>query len=137
MIAYPPNLQLERALVSLLKDEPDLADLAIVPASDRSVLVPPLHCFVYCDTCDPQLPSGPIYKANVAVTLVTNIDEHTTEERQAWWTKVMAALRRDPPEQEFDREGITVKGWSIKVVGEISQGQQTGDVARLTVGLII
>lgn len=136
-ILVGPNLEIERAFVALLKAAPDLADLTIVAASDREAEVPPLHCFVICDEAVPQLPTGPIYKANVAVTLVTNIDDHTTALRTDWWSKVLKVVGKAPEFQEFDSGNAIIKGWVVKVVGEVSSGQQTGDVARLSVGVIL
>lgn len=132
----PINLRIEEAFVGLLQADPLLAGLTIVAASDREITVPPLHCFVYCDLVVPQLPTGPLHKANVAVALVTNIDDHLTAVRKDWWGKILQAITRRP--QEFETpQGDIIKGWVIKAQGEISSGQQTGDVARLTVGAIL
>ncbi len=125
--------RIEEAFVALLTADPLLAGLPIFPGSDRTSVVPSLYCFVYCDIATPLLPTGPLYKANVAITLVTNIDDHSHALRKSWWAKVLQAISRD--EQSFTTlDGAVINGWFIKVQGEVSDDQQTGDVARLSVG---
>jgi len=134
-ILGPINLRIEEAFVALLTEDPLLTGLPVVAASDRENTVPPLHCFVYCDIATPQLPTGPLYKANVAIALVTNIDDHDTATRKYWWGRILEIISRSP--QEFEANDATIKGWSIQQQGEISDGQQTGDVARLSVGAVL
>lgn len=123
--------------MAMLKAAPGLETFDIVAASNRDALVPPLHCFVVCDTPEPQLPTGPIYKASLAITLVSNIDETPDEDRQLWWNLILPVVGRDPRNQEFCHGDTIIKGWAVKAIGEVSSGQQTGDTARLSVGVIV
>ncbi|EIQ01051.1 hypothetical protein OpiT1DRAFT_05615 [Opitutaceae bacterium TAV1] len=135
-VSGPINLRIEEAFVALLRTHGPLEDpdrIAIVAASDRDATVPPMHVFVYCDTATPRLPTGPIYIANVAVALVTDMDDQNTAIRKEWFGHVLQALSRCP--QAFENEGVALKGWSIVTQGETSAGRQTADVARLSVGV--
>jgi len=130
-----PALAIERAFVELLQRDPAFSALTIVAASDRDVRVPPLHCFVVCDRVTPLLPTGIIFTANVAVTVVTNMDDHTNPQRVQWADLLAQALSRQP--LEYDSAHAHLKGWNITSVGEVSDGQQTGDAIRMTVGAAI
>lgn len=134
----PINLRIEEAFVALLRTHGPLSDpeeIDIVAASNRDVLVRPLHIFVYCDTATPQLPTGPLYLANVSVAMVTDMDEQNNEQRKVWFGNVLQALSRTP--QGFEHQDVDLKGWSILTQGETSAGRQTADVARLSVGVVM
>jgi len=129
-ISIPPNLRIEELFVAYLQAAGTLDGLEIVCASDRSVTVPPLHCFVYCPTATPVMQFGQNYRADVTVTVVTNIDDTDHATRKEWFNKVLAALTRQQTAYAPDDEG-TLISWPIKVVGEVSDGQQTGDTIKM------
>jgi hypothetical protein len=131
----PINLQIEEAFVALLSNDPLLVGLEIVAASDREITVPPLHCFVYCDTAVPQTAVGFAYKVNVSIVLVTNIDDHSTALRKEWWGKVLQVISR--LDQQFEFGNVRIVGWALLQQGETSDGQQTGDILRFSAGALL
>ena len=152
-IAYSITLRVEEAFVAFLRTvatDPDgsgplagidLNLVDVVCASNREVTVGPLHVFVLCNSVTPLLPSGPIYKADVRVVVVTNIDDQTHAIRRALTEKVLSKLTSVTSYEHFvqvgdaPEVGLSLKGWSILEMKDISTDQQTADALVLTVGV--
>jgi hypothetical protein len=135
-ISDGPNLAIERAFVAMLLENPELsAGIDIVAASDRSVLVGPLHVFVLCTEFTPVVPAGPQGRATVAIGLVTDMDDHGEEVRADWLGRVLRALSKEP--QVYDGTTAYLQGWSIKTTKDQSEGRKVMDVIPLLVGATV
>ena len=134
--AQSPHLAIERALVAYLLEQPELSTgIDIVAASDRSVLVGPLHVFALCTEFAPIVPAGPQGLATVAIGLVTDMDEHTEAVRADWMGRLTGALTKNP--QVYDGDDAHLQGWSIKSTKDDSQGRRVIDVLVLRVGATV
>lgn len=137
-IPYAVTHRIEEAFVALLRSDSALDGLDIVAASNRNATVYPLHCFVVCTEAVPQ--PAPYYLAQVAVGVVTNIDDQDHAERRKWVEAVVSALTRvetyDHTVQEGDPQPyLQLQGWVLRASRETSSGQQTGDLIPMTVGV--
>lgn len=131
-----PSLAVEKAVVALLRSLPELSSseqIDIVAASDRDVVVGPLHVFVLCTELVPVAPANPNSASTVAIALVTDMDDHGQSERQRWLGYVHAALTREHV-TTFTHGTTDLKGWSIQSQRETSQDRKTMDVLTLRVG---
>lgn len=130
-----PHLAVERAFVAFLLEQPDLASgIDIVAASDRSVLVGPLHVFVLCLEFAPIIPAGPQGLATVALCLVSDMDEHGETVRADYVGRVSRALSST---QVYDGETAYLQGWSVKSSKDQSEGRKVMDVLSLRVGATV
>lgn len=133
----------ERAIIAFLRqvdptiDDVDLSGLDLAAASDRSAEVGPMHGFVFCRDLAHQ--AGGLYRAEIAVTLVTNIEDESNRERAAWRTKLGTRLHAAKSYRNFveDHTGVQCHGWQVTGPNEISEpgGISTGDVWVLLAGL--
>ena len=128
---YPTPLQrIEQLFVAHLRANVKLAEIDVVPASDRDVRVQPLHCFVLCESADPITSTGPYYRAVVRIVVASNIDDTRNEERQVYADACRAQLATAATPETDAR----LCGWAIQRHYEDSDGQATGDVFRLLAG---
>lgn len=135
VLTESPHLAVERAFVAFLLEQPDLAiGIDIVAASDRSVLVGPLHVFVLCTEFAPIIPAGPQGLATVAVGLVSDMDEHGETVRADYVSRVSRALSAT---QNYDGDAAILQGWSVKTVKDQSEGRKVMDVFALRVGATV
>jgi len=129
------HLAIERAFVAMLLENPELSSgIDIVAASDRSVLVGPLHVFALCTEFNPIIPAGPQGIATVAIGLVTDMDEHGEAVRADWMGRISRALSA---RQVYDGIDAYLQGWSIKSTKDDSQGTKVLDVLALRVGATV
>lgn len=131
-------LAIEETFVEFLKENPDLAQVDIEPASDRDVFVGPTHIFVACPEAPrvgsaPQL-GGDLFRARVVVTLVTPLHKSNDSERSALCRALEEKLRA-PESFESPDKGIVVCGWHYAAPGEVSAERQKGDTYELLVGV--
>ncbi|MEY4489006.1 MAG: hypothetical protein RIQ79_1514 [Verrucomicrobiota bacterium] len=130
-----PTLAVEKAFVAYLLEQPLLASgIDIVAASDRSVLVGPLHAFALCVEFAPIIPAGPQGIATVAIGVVTDMDEHGEAVRADYFSRVSTALTAT---QYYDGDDATLQGWSIKSTKDQSDGRKVMDVMVLRVGATV
>jgi len=135
LLTESPHLMVERAFVAFLLEQPDLASgIDIVAASDRSVLVGPLHVFVLCTEFAPIIPAGPQGFATVALGLVTDMDEHGESVRADYMGRLSRALSST---QTYDGEAAYLQGWFVKSSKDQSEGRKVKDVLSLKVGATV
>lgn len=133
-ITTDPKLAIERAFVALLLADPALAaGIDIVAASDRDVLVGPLHAFVLCTDFTPVTRGTPNGNATVAIGLVTDMDDHGEAVRQDWRDRVLTALTAAPQPAPDYLTGCKLIAWSLGAMKEDSNDRKVMDVVPLRV----
>jgi hypothetical protein len=133
----------ENAIIAYLKqangevDDIDLSSVDMAAASNRDALVEPVHVFVLCRNLEHR--GDGLYVADVAVTVVTPIEENSNLERRFLREMVAKRLHAESEYRRFFHEETIVRSYGWEVVGpaEISEvdGHQTGDVFTLTMGV--
>jgi hypothetical protein len=130
----------ERAIVSFLKEPDsanDLTGVDIECGSNRDARVGPTHIFALCRELRHN--GSGVYVADVAVTLVTNIDDTSNEERRRLRDRVNGRLNKPTEDRSFVDTDTWMRchGWFVTGPTEVSEGSNDaiGDVFALTVGL--
>lgn len=130
----------ERAIVAFLKEpdsETDLVGVDIEAASNREARVGPTHIFVMCRELKHQ--GHGVYVADIAVTLVTNIDDTSNVERRVLRAKLAKRLSAEKEWRNFvDTDNwVRCHGWFVGGPNEVVEegNDAVGDVFSLAVGL--
>ena len=125
-----PKLRVEAAFVALVKECVGLTTTTVICGSDRQTQVDPPYIMCWAESVETR--SLDFIVVKMLVTLVTNIDDTSTEDRMAEAGRLFEHLHTG---RIYETNDVRILGWNRPVPREASSGQETGDTLVLLAGV--